>query len=241
MNGWWQLMKYQNFPLSEFPFYAGWICFFIAHDICEGNGVVMVTSFIIGGKWNLEYHTFLWSGSPKSLGWIIRWEALQLPYKNVKDRKFLFSTHTIEWILNYRHLWRVWESWFSSLKTFSLSFIIPWRVHIVRLHLKSLFFLPLYHIYLYLFTIIHFFQNRNGDQSQIQLSQDTLETFSWDSQECMNLCIYCILHIAHLCSYCIVFLWFWLIMWGEFLGRVLDWNVKTNQWQIAWTHSNWHL
>ena len=50
-----------------------------------------------------------------------------------------------------------------------------------------------------------------------------------------------ILHIAHLCSYCIVFLWFWLIMWGEFLGRVLDWNVKTNQWQIAWTHSNWHL
>ena len=50
-----------------------------------------------------------------------------------------------------------------------------------------------------------------------------------------------ILHIAHLCSYCIVFLWFWLIMWGEFLGRVLDWNVETNQWQIAWTHSNWHL
>ena len=64
---------------------------------------------------------------------------------------------------------------------------------------SSLFFLPLYHIYLYLITIIHFFQNRNGDQSQIQLSQDTLETFSWDSQECMNLCIYCILHIfAHI-------------------------------------------
>ena len=103
------------------------------------------------------------------------------------------------------------------------------------------FFLPLYHIYLYLFTITHFFQNRNGDQSQIQLSQDTLETFSWDSQECMNLCVYCILHIAHLYSYCIVFLWFWLIKWGEFLGSVLDWNVKTNQWQIAWTHSNWHL
>ena len=81
-NGWWLLMKYQNFPLSEFPFCAGWICFFIAHDICEGNGVVMVTSFIIGGKWNLEYHTFLWSGSLKSLGWIIRWEAHQLPLRN---------------------------------------------------------------------------------------------------------------------------------------------------------------
>ena len=43
-------------------------------------------------------------------------------------------------------------------------------------------------------------------------------------------CIYA--HIA----YYIVPLWFWLIVWGEFLMRVLDWNVKTiNQWQIAWT------
>ena len=34
----------------------------------------------------------------------------------------------------------------------------------------------------------------------------------------------------------IVPLWFWLIVWDEFLMRVLDWNVKTiNQWQIAWT------
>ena len=100
------------------------------------------------------------------------------------------------------------------------------------------FFLPLYHIYLYLFTITHFFQNRNGDQSQIQLSQDTLETFLETHR---NAWIYA--YIAYCTSLLILhsFLWFWLIMWGEFLGRVLDWNVKTNQWQIAWTHSNWHL
>ena len=50
-------------------------------------------------------------------------------------------------------------------------------------------------------------------------------------------------HLAHgdaciyaLIAYYIVPLWFWLIVWGEFLMRVLDWNVKTiNQWQIAWT------
>ena len=103
---------------------------------------------------------------------------------------------------------------------------------------SSLFFLPLYHIYLYLITIIHFFQNRNGDQSQIQLSQDTLETFLETHR---NAWIYA--YIAHCTSLLILhtFLWFWLIMWDEFLGRVLDWNVKTNQWQIAWTHSNWHL
>ena len=93
----------------------------------------------------------------------------------------------------------------------------------------------------YLFILIYhysFFQNRNGDQSQIQLSQDTLETFLETHR---NAWIYA--YIAYCTSLLILhsFLWFWLIMWGEFLGSVLDWNVKTNQWQIAWTHSNWHL
>ena len=51
LNGWWQLMKYKNFPLLKtwIHFCAGWIYLFIAHDICEGNNVVMVTSFITVG------------------------------------------------------------------------------------------------------------------------------------------------------------------------------------------------
>ena len=51
LNGWWQLMKYKNFPLLKtwIHFFAGWIYLFIAHDICEGNNVVMVTSFITVG------------------------------------------------------------------------------------------------------------------------------------------------------------------------------------------------
>ena len=57
------------------------------------------------------------------------------------------------------------------------------------------FFLPIYHFYSYLFTVIHlFFKNRNGDHFQIQLSLDTFETFSSGSWRCMYLCTYCILH-----------------------------------------------
>ena len=117
---------------------------------------------------------------------------------------------------------------FHPSKTFVMSFIIPWRVNIMRFHPKSFFFCQfIISIHIYLLLSIFFFKNRNGDHFQIQLSLDTFETFSSGHGDA---CIYA--HIA----YYIVPLWFWLIVWGEFLMRVLDWNVKTiNQWQIAWT------
>ena len=92
----------------------------------------------------------------------------------------------------------------------------------------SLFFCQfIISIHIYLLLSIFFF--RTGMEIIFKFS------FLWTHLKLSHLahgdaCIY--VHIA----YYIVPLWFWLIVWGEFLMRVLDWNVKTiNQWQIAWT------
>ena len=77
--------------------------------------------------------------------------------------------------------------------------------------------------------IISIHRNRTGMEIIFKFS------FLWTHLKLSHLahgdaCIYA--HIA----YYIVPLWFWPIVWGEFLMRVLDWNVKTiNQWQISWT------
>ena len=85
---------------------------------------------------------------------------------------------------------------FHPSKTFAMSFIIPWRVNIMRFHPKSFFFFCqlIISIHIYLLLSIFFFKNMNGDHFQIQLSLDTFETFSSGSWRCMYLCAYCILH-----------------------------------------------
>ena len=121
---------------------------------------------------------------------------------------------------------------FHPSKTFAMSFIIPWRVNIMRFHPKSFLFLFFFANLSFLFIFIYCYPSfflRTGMEIIFKFS------FLWTHLKLSHLahgdaCIYA--HIA----YYIVPLWFWLIVWGEFLMRVLDWNVKTiNQWQIAWT------
>ena len=118
---------------------------------------------------------------------------------------------------------------FHPSKTFAMSFIIPWRVNIMRFHPKPFFFFCQFIISIHIYLLLSIFFLRTGMEIIFKFS------FLWTHLKLSHLahgdaCIYA--HIA----YYIVPLWFWLIVWGEFLMRVLDWNVKTiNQWQIAWT------
>ena len=149
-------------------------------------------------------------------------------------REFYIFTHTHNWLnsdlqtslKSVRELVFILQKHLLCHSSF-LEELILWGFTLSLFFLLFFFCQFIISIHIYLLLSIFFF--RTGMEIIFKFS------FLWTHLKLSHLahgdaCIYA--HIA----YYIVPLWFWLIVWGEFLMRVLDWNVKTiNQWQITWT------